>query len=386
MKITILKETAPYEKRVAASPETVKKMTAMGYRVFVEKEAGHGAFIPDAEFEQAGATLSAIPLELIADADIVLKVQPAPLHTQDDPLSELALLREGAIMVGLLSPFENRALIEHYTTRNITAFAMECIPRISRAQSMDALSSQSNLAGYKAVLDAASLYGRAIPMMMTAAGTIAPAKVLVLGAGVAGLQAIATAKRLGAVVSAFDVRPAAREQVESLGAQFIEVASDETAGAESKGGYAHEMSASYKQQQQQLIADTIKKHDIVICTALIPGKMAPRLVTEAMVASMRPGSVIVDLAAGSGGNCACTEKDQLISHNGVAIIGYSNMPSRIATDASKLYARNLLAFLTTLFPRTDITSLNLDDDIVKGALITHARQIMHPLLKTGVTL
>lgn len=382
MKVAILKETAPYEKRVAAVPDTVRKMVEMGLRVSIEKHAGMGALINDYEFIEAGATISSIPLELIADADIVLKVQPS-LESEGNGFTELSLMRQNAVLVGLLSPFEQRSLIRSYATKQITAFAMEFIPRITRAQSMDALSSQSNLAGYKAVLDAVAEYGRVVPMMMTAAGTIAPARVLVLGAGVAGLQAIATAKRLGAIVSAFDVRPIAREQVESLGGHFIEVASEEAASSETKGGYAKEMSAAYKQKQQELIAATVRKQDIIICTALIPGKPAPLLVTEAMVESMRYGSVIVDLAASMGGNCACTERDQVIRKHGVTIIGHSNTPARIAADASKLYARNLLHFITTIINKeTHSLTLNLEDEIIKGALLTHEGRVVNPLLKT----
>lgn len=379
MKVVVLKETYPHEKRVAASPDSVKKMIEMGLNVTVEKQAGIAALISDEDYLQAGARVSAIPLELIPDADIILKVQPSA-YTPNDPLSELSLMKEGAVLVGLLSPFENRQLIETYASKRITTFAMEFIPRISRAQSMDALSSQSNLAGYRAVLDAVSSYGRAIPMMMTAAGTIAPAKVLVLGAGVAGLQAIATAKRLGAVVSAFDVRPAAREQVESLGAHFIEVASDETGSSETTGGYAKEMSEAYKQKQQELLVETVKKHDIIISTALIPGKPAPLLITEPMVRSMRYGSVIVDLAAASGGNCACTQKDKAISNHGVIIIGYTNTTSRVAADASKLYARNLLNFITCII-EDDGKKIQIDrnDDIIKSTLLTYDGQIVHPL-------
>lgn len=380
MKITILKETALHEKRVAASPETVKKMVEMGARVYVEKGAGLASSVSDEEYAQAGATLSAIPLELIADADIVLKVQPS-LEQSEEALTELSLMRSGAVLVGLLSPFENRELIGKYAEKGITAFSMELIPRITRAQSMDVLSSQSNLAGYKAALDAMAAYGRAIPMMMTAAGTIAAAKVLVLGAGVAGLQAIATAKRLGAIVSAFDVRPVAREQVESLGASFVEVASTEESSAETKGGYAREMSEEYKRKQQELIAETVKKQDIVIATALIPGKPAPLLLTEAMVMSMRKGSVIVDLAAPAGGNCAFTEKDQVITKHGVTIIGHTNTASRIASDASRFYARNVLNFIATLVNKeTHSLVINREDEIIKGALLTYEGKIVNPWL------
>lgn len=383
MKVAILKENKPYETRVAATPETVRKMVELGCDVCVQPGAGEGASISDDDYIAAGARLSAIPLEIIADADIVLKLQPSERATGGE-LDELALMKEGAILIGMLSPYENAALIAEYAKKKITSFAMEFVPRISRAQSMDVLSSQSNLAGYKSVIDAVSVYGKAVPMMMTAAGTIAPARALVLGAGVAGLQAIATAKRLGARVSAFDVRPVAREQVESLGATFIEVPSEETKNAETSGGYAKEMSEDYKKKQQALIHETLKKQDLVITTALIPGKPAPLLITEAMVKDMQLGSVIVDMAAVAGGNCALTEKDKIVTKHGVTIIGHSNIASRIAADASKLYAKNLLNFITLMINKeTKTITLNREDEIIKGALITFGGEIVHPAIKAS---
>ena len=381
MKVAILKENKPFETRVAATPETVKKLIELGCAVCLQHGAGEAASFSDAEYADAGATISSIPLEILADADIVLKLQPSE-SGGDNALDEVSLMKEGAILIGMLSPFENVPLILSYAKKRITSFAMELIPRITRAQAMDVLSSQSNLAGYKAVLDAVSVYGKVVPMMMTAAGTVAPARVLILGAGVAGLQAIATAKRLGAIVSAFDVRPVAREQVESLGANFIEVPSDETKNAETSGGYAKEMSDDYKRRQQLLIHDTLRKQDIVITTALIPGKPAPLLITDTMIKDMKHGSVIVDMATASGGNCSLSEKDKVVVKEGVTIIGYSNIASRIASDASKLYAKNLLNFVTLLIDKESKTiRLNREDDIIKGALLTIGGEIVHPSLK-----
>jgi NAD(P) transhydrogenase subunit alpha len=377
MKIAVLKEKATGEKRVAITPDIVKKFVDLGIEICIEKGAGLQATITDAEYEKAGAKLSSVPLEIIADASIVLKVQPSP-KSDDKQLNELSLLKKGGVLIGLLSPFDNKDLIKKYAHNQINAFAMEFVPRITRAQTMDVLSSQSNLAGYKAMLDAAAEFGKAIPMMMTAAGTIPPAKVLVIGAGVAGLQAIATARRLGAVVSAFDVRAAAKEQVESLGAKFIEVKSE--GNFETSGGYAKEMSDEYKQQQQALLQETLKTQDIVICTALIPGKQAPLLITETMLENMKPGSVIVDLAVASGGNCAWSERDQIVERNNIKIIGYSNMASRIAHDASKLYSKNLFNFVMLLLDKDKNLNINLSDEIIKNTLVTYNGEIVHPSL------
>jgi len=363
MKIAILRETTDGEKRVAATPDAVKKYIALGASVCVANGAGVGSSIGDGEFEAAGAGISGD----ISGADIILCVRPpAP--------AALANAKDGAILLGMLEPYANRELLATYNERKIAAFSLELLPRISRAQSMDVLSSQSNLAGYRAVIDAVATFGKAVPMMMTAAGTVAPAKVLVLGAGVAGLQAIATAKRLGAVVSAFDVRPVAKEQVESLGAKFIEVAAEEN--AETTGGYAKEMSDDYKRKQSELIAETIKKQDIVISTALIPNRPAPVLITEDMVESMKQGSVIVDLAAASGGNCPLTELDKVVKKHGVTLIGYSNLPSRVAVDASSLYARNLYNFVAGLLVDKDGINVKWEDELVTGTLLTRNGEIV----------
>ena len=378
MKIAIPKERRPGEARVAASPDTVKRLRALGLDVIVETGAGDGASILDQAFADAGASIAPDAAAALRAADIVLKVQ-RPLSAGEGGADEIALFRDGAVLVGLLAPYQNREDLEAYARQGITAFAMELVPRISRAQSMDALSSQSNLAGYRAVIDAAGEFGRAFPMMMTAAGTIPPGRVMVMGAGVAGLQAIATARRLGAVVSATDVRLAAKEQVESLGATFVMVESDELKSAETAGGYAKEMSEDFKKKQAALIAETIKKQDIVICTALIPGRAAPRLVSAEMVKSMKPGSVIVDLAAEAGGNCELTAPGEVVVRHGVKIVGHLNVPSRIAVDAGALYAKNLLNFIALIVDKKD-GSLKIDaaDEIIKGAMLTQGGRIVHP--------
>ena len=377
MKVAIPKERRAHEARVAASPETVKKLIVLGLSVIVESGAGGGASIPDDAFAAAGATIVPDAAAALSDADIVLKVQ-RPLLAGEGGVDELALMKPGAALIALLAPYAAKAEAAAYAGRNIQTFAMELVPRITRAQSMDVLSSQANLAGYKAVLDAAAEFGRALPMMMTAAGTIAPARVLVLGVGVAGLQAIATARRLGAIVSATDVRPATKEQVESLGASFVAVINDEFKHAQTAGGYAKEMSDDYKRQQQALMADTIKKQDIAICTALIPGRPAPVLITEEMVKTMKPGSVIVDLAVEQGGNCPLSEAGRVVVKHGVKLVGHLNVPSRIAVDASALYARNLLAFLTPLIDKeTKALKIDRNDEIVKATLLTADGQVVH---------
>jgi NAD(P) transhydrogenase subunit alpha len=369
LKIAVLKETAEYEARVATTPETVKKLIAKGFEIYVVSGAGLPASYIDSEFEAAGATLSADNDKAAKDADIVLCVQsPATLPK----------MKKDALLIGMLSPYGDTQRISAYAQAQITALSMELVPRITRAQAMDVLSSQSNLAGYKAVLDAATYYTRAFPMMMTAAGTIAPARVFVMGAGVAGLQAIATAKRLGAIVSATDVRPAAKEQVQSLGASFVMVESDEMKQAETAGGYAKEMSDDFKRKQATLVAETIVKQDIVITTALIPGRPAPVLVTEDMVKSMKAGSIIIDLAVEQGGNCTLSKPGEIVDVNGVKIIGFHNMPSRIATDASALYSRNLLNFLGILVDKDGALALDMEDDIVKATTLTKDGQIIHP--------
>lgn len=370
-----MKETANGEARVAATPDTVKKYVSMGISVLVEASAGNASSYNDEAFVNAGA-------KIVKDANAGLKDADVILCVQKPETSSLEKLREGSTVIGLLSPYNFASTTGIFEKRKASAVALELVPRISRAQSMDVLSSQANLAGYRAVIEATSAYGRAFPMMMTAAGTVAPAKTFIMGAGVAGLQAIATARRLGAVVSATDVRPAAKEQVESLGATFVMVESDETKQAETKGGYAKEMSEDYKRKQAALVADTIRKQDIVITTALIPGRPAPVLVTEDMVKSMKPGSVIVDMAVEQGGNCPLSEKDKVVIKHGVTIIGYTNLPSRISIDASALYAKNILNVLTLMLGK-EKTALNFDfeDEIIKGFTLVHNGKSVHPLLQ-----
>ncbi len=378
MKIAILKERADHEKRVAITPEIVKKLVGLGVNIHIEQGAGENASILDSEYTDAGAKVSQVLLEILGDADVILKVQPSPTSSTD--ISELNFIPEKSMLVGLLSPHINQELIKTYANKNVTSMAIELLPRITKAQSMDVLSSQSNLAGYMAVIKAANEYGRIFPMMSTAAGTISPAKILIMGAGVAGLQAIATAKRLGGIVSVFDVRSVAKEQVQSLGAKFIEVNSSEDGSSTS--GYAKEMSEEYKQKQKQCIHDAIKKADIVITTALIPGKAAPILVTKEMMNDMRLGSVIVDIAANAGGNCEGTVANETIIYKGIKIIGAGNLPSEVAAEASKLYSKNLYNFLEYITNKEfkEIT-LNFDDEIIKSCTITHQGQIIHPNFK-----
>ncbi len=377
--IAIPSESAPHERRVAATPETVKKIIALGAAVIVEKGAGLNAAFTDDAYIQAGATIAKSQGDAVKKADIIL-------HVQSPSADEAALYKDGVLLIGMLAPYQSADAIKSYATQKIDAFSMELVPRITRAQAMDVLSSQSNLAGYKAVLDACEHFGRAMPMMMTAAGTIAPAKVFIMGAGVAGLQAIATAKRLGAVVSATDVRPASKEQVQSLGASFIAVEDDEFKQAETSGGYAKEMSAEYKAKQAELIEQHIAKQDIVITTALIPGRTAPRLVTEAMVKSMKTGSVIVDLAVESGGNCEISKPGEIIERHGVTVIGHRNVPGRLATDASSLYARNILNLLGLIIAKDKgVIEINWDDEIIKGIALTRGGAVIHPNFGGGVT-
>lgn len=367
--IAVPKETAEGEHRVAASPETVRKLTALGCTVRVQSGAGAGASFADAAFKDAGADLVANEA-LYKGAQIVLKVQ-----RPDD--NELDRIEKGTLLIGLLDPYA--AAPNRYARAGIDAFSMELVPRITRAQAMDVLSSQSNLAGYKAVLDAAEHFTRAFPMMMTAAGTIPPAKVFVMGAGVAGLQAIATARRLGAVVCATDVRPAAKEQVQSLGASFVAVEDEEFKQAETAGGYAKQMSPEYQKKQQTLVEETIKKQDIVITTALIPGRKAPVLVTADMVRSMKPGSVIVDLAAVQGGNCELSKPGAVEKIGNVTIVAHDNVPARLATDASALYAKNLFNLLSLLIDKEKKgLAVNWSDEIVKGIALTRSGEVIHP--------
>ena len=377
MKIAVPKERRSYEKRVAATPDTVKKYRALGYDVVVEAGCGVEASYTDEMYRAAGADVQSSVDEVMKGADIILKVQRPMLANEG--ADEVGLIPSGALLVGMLNPYAAREDIVVYAANDITAVSMELVPRITRAQSMDVLSSQSNLVGYKAVLDAAEQFGRAFPMMMTAAGTVPPARVFVMGAGVAGLQAIATARRLGAIVSATDVRPAAKEQVQSLGATFVMVDNEETKQAETSGGYAKEMSDDYKRQQAALIAETIKKQDVVVCTALIPGRAAPRLVTKDMLDTMKPGSVVVDLAVEQGGNCELSEAGKVVEYKGVRILGYRNMPSRIAVDASALYARNVYSFIELVSEKSGgKLNINREDEIVKAVMLTHGKAIVHP--------
>ncbi len=368
MRIFVARESDAAEPRVAATPETVKKMKALGADVAIEPGAGIKSGVLDEDYVAAGATLGA---DAARDADIVLKVR-RPTET------EVSGYKAGAIVIAIMDPFGNDAALATMAKAKVTAFAMELMPRITRAQAMDVLSSQANLAGYRAVIDGAAEYGRALPMMMTAAGTIPAAKVFVMGAGVAGLQAIATARRLGAIVTATDVRPAAKEQVESLGAKFVAVVDEEFKQAETAAGYAKEMSKEYQAKQAALVAEHIKKQDIVITTALIPGRPAPRLISRDMVASMRPGSVIVDLAVERGGNVEGANPGHLAEVGSVKIVGYSN-PGRLAASASSLYAKNLYAFLEVLIDKkTKALAMNWDDDLLKSTALTRDGAVVHP--------
>ncbi len=368
MKIAVVAESDPAEPRVAAIPDTVKKMKALGADVAVEPGAGMKSGVLDADYAAAGASVAA---DAARDADVVLKVRrPAE--------AELGAYKKGALVLAIMAPYGNESALAEMARAGVTAFAMELMPRISRAQVMDVLSSQANLAGYRAVIDAAAEYGRALPMMMTAAGTVPATRVFVMGAGVAGLQAIATARRLGAIVTATDVRPAAKEQVESLGAKFIAVEDEEFKQAETAAGYAKEMSKEYQAKQAALVAEHVKKQDIVITTALIPGRPAPRLISAEMVRSMRPGSVIVDLAVERGGNVEGAKPGAVAEVDGVKIVGHLNVPGRLAASASALYARNLYAFLEILVDKkTQALAVNWDDEIVK----TTALAVIHPNFK-----
>jgi NAD(P) transhydrogenase subunit alpha len=371
MKVAVVSEWNAGEPRVAATPETVKKIKALGADVVVQHDAGLKSGILDSDYQAAGATIVPTAQAAAGDADIVLRVRrPSEAETRS--------YKKGALVIGIMDPFGNEAALNAMAKAGIAAFAMELLPRITRAQVMDVLSSQANLAGYRAVIDAAEKYGRAFPMMMTAAGTVPAARVFVMGAGVAGLQAIATARRLGGVVSATDVRPAAKEQVESLGAKFIAVVDEEFKQAETAAGYAKEMSADYKAKQAALVAEHIKKQDIVITTALIPGRPAPRLISAEMVRSMRPGSVIVDLAVERGGNVEGAKAGEIAEVNGVSIVGYFNVPGRLAASASNLYARNLYAFLEILIDKkSKAIAVPWDDEIVKATALTRDGAVIH---------
>ncbi len=375
-RIAVTKERRASETRVAATPDSIKKLIALGFSVTVETGAGLGASFPDNDYAAAGAEIAPTAEAALAGADVVFKVR-APAD------EEIAALKSGTIVVALLSPYGDRAVLEALAAKGVSAFAMEFVPRITRAQVMDALSSQANLAGYRAVIEAAEAYGRALPMMMTAAGTVAAAKVFIMGVGVAGLQAIATARRLGAVVTATDVRPATKEQVESLGAKFLAVEDEEFKNAQTAGGYAKEMSAEYQAKQAALVSTHIAKQDIVITTALIPGRPAPKLVSAEQVASMKPGSVLVDLAVEQGGNVVGAKPDEVVmTENGAKIVGFTNLPGRLAADTSSLYARNLLAFAGLLITKDGALAPDLEDEILKAALVTQGGAVVHPALKS----
>jgi len=370
MRIAILKETRSGETRTAVTPDSAKALIKLDCEIAVEKGAGEAAGFRDADYEAAGAS--------VGTQAATLKGADAVFCVRRPTGAVIGKLGKGTVLVGLVEPHGDRTFAETCANAGVDALAMEFTPRITRAQAMDALSSQSNLAGYRAVIEGATLFGRAFPMMMTAAGTIAPAKAFVMGAGVAGLQAIATARRLGAVVSATDVRPAAKEQVASLGGKFVAVEDDEFKEAETAGGYAKEMSDEYKAKQAELVAGHMAKQDVVVTTALIPGRPAPRLVTKAMVESMRPGSVIIDLAAANGGNCELTKADELVDHGGVKIMGYSNLPARLPADASGLYAKNLVNLAPLLLGDGGEKAPHWDDEIIQGMALTRDGAVIHP--------
>jgi len=374
--VGIIKETLEGERRIAAVPETISKMVKSGMEVLVETGAGNESFISDADFEAAGAKIAPDAASVLSQSDLILKVNKPTVE-------EVNNIKEGAVLISFLQPFSSPEVIKALAARKVAALSMEMVPRITRAQRIDALSTMSTVAGYKVVLLAASACGRFMPMLATAAGTIPPAKAMIIGVGVAGLQAIATIKRLGAVVTAFDVRPAAGEQAKSLGAEFVslEVPHDQ---AEDTGGYAREMSADFYKKEQDILRNHIKDADVVITTALIPGKRAPLLITEEMVKEMKPGSVIVDMAVEQGGNCELSEAGKDVLRHGVAIIGQVNIPSTMPVHASLLYARNLLAFVNLVSPDGKSMNIDLSDDVIIGSLITHNGEIVHPAIKDAV--
>lgn len=367
MKIAVPKETKPYEKRVALTPDVVKSLTKAGFTCLIESGAGFQSNYLDESYQKAGATIVASNADLYREADILLKVN-APLP------EEITLMRSGAVLISFLYAYTIPGTVQALVDKQISAFAMDAVPRISRAQKMDALSSQANLAGYKAVLLGANYLAKIFPLMMTAAGTITPAKVLIFGAGVAGLQAIATAKRLGAVVEVTDVRPETKEQVESLGGRFLEVKSEE--GVKTEGGYAREVSAEYLQKQKELVSKHVAEADLVITTALVMGRKAPVLITEDMVRTMKPGAVIVDMAVESGGNCALSEVNQTVVKYDVTIIGESNLPAQLAMNASDLYAKNISTLLLHLANK-DGFKWEMEEEITKGSMITHKGELVH---------
>jgi H+-translocating NAD(P) transhydrogenase subunit alpha len=373
MRIAVLDESGQGEPRVAASPETVKKYVGLGASVSVQKGAGLGSAVTDAEYESAGAVIAKTAKDALKDAEILLKVK-RPVE------AEIKALKKGAMAISIMDPYGNEPALKAMADAGLSAFAMEFMPRITRAQVMDVLSSQANLAGYRAVVEGAQIYGRALPMMMTAAGTVPAAKIFIMGVGVAGLQAIATARRMGAVVTATDVRPATKEQVESLGAKFLAVEDEEFKQAQTAGGYAKEMSKEYQAKQAELTASHIAKQDIVITTALIPGRPAPKLVSKAMVESMRPGSVLVDLAVERGGNVDGAKMGQVVTTaGGVKIAGLADLPGRMAATASSLYAKNLFAFFETMIDKgAKKLAVNWDDELVKATLLTRDGAVVHP--------
>jgi NAD(P) transhydrogenase subunit alpha len=373
-KIAVTKESAG-EPRVAVSPETAKKLIALGCSVSIEAGAGARSRFADGLYAAQGAGIAGGVAEALAGADLLLKVRRPNVE-------EVKALKPGALVIAMLDPYSDRSGLEAIAATGVSAFAMELMPRITRAQSMDVLSSQANLAGYKAVIDAASMFEQAVPLMMTAAGTVPAAKVFIMGVGVAGLQAIATARRLGAIVSATDVRPATKEQVGSLGAKFIAVEDDEFRQAQTAAGYAKPMSAEYQKKQAELVATHIKGQDVVITTALIPGRPAPRLISKAMVESMRPGAIIIDLAAERGGNCEMTKPGETVEHNGVRIVGPLNLAGTVPVNASSLYAKNVLNFLEPMFDKKDKTlKINWDDEVIKGTLVAKGGKLVHPSLQ-----
>ncbi len=380
MKIAILKERRPHESRVAATPETVRKLKALGAEVTIEAGAGLAASFLDQAYAEAGANIVPDAASAVAVGEVIFKVQ-RPMSAAEG-VDELALLRSGQALMAPLGAVTNKELVQTLAQKGVTAFALELIPRITRAQSMDILSSQANLAGYKAVLLAADHFGRIFPQMMTPGGTLAPARAFIMGVGVAGLQAIATARRLGAIVTATDVRPATKEQVQSLGGKFVAVEDEEFKAAETAGGYAEQMSPEYQAKQAALVAEHIKTQDIVITTALIPGRKAPVLVSEDMVKTMKPGSVIVDMAVEQGGNCPVSEYGKTVEKYGVKIIGPANLPAELPTDSSSLFSRNLLNFITPMVDKkTKALRIDLNDEVVKGTLVTQNGQVVHPSLQ-----
>ncbi|MEM7023335.1 MAG: Re/Si-specific NAD(P)(+) transhydrogenase subunit alpha [Pseudomonadota bacterium] len=377
MKIGVPKERRPHELRVGASPDTVKRLVNDGIEVLIEKGAGAGALLSDVAFSDVGAQIVNGPEQLYEAVDLVIKVR-RPLEAGEGHDDEMAWLKSGTMLVGLLDPMLNRDQVEAYAKAGVTSFAMEMLPRTTRAQAMDVLSSQANLAGYRAVLDGLAEFSRVMPMMMTAAGTVPPAKVFVIGAGVAGLQAIATARRLGAVVSATDVRPAAKEEVESLGAKFVGVPVEDAATA---GGYAKELAEAQQQKQRELLAETLKSQDLVITTAQIPGRQAPVIITSTMVEAMKPGSVVVDMAVESGGNCELSRLGKTVRRKGVAILGPANLASELAPACSSLYARNLYNFVQLLIDKeTKELTVDVEDDLIAGTLVTRDGKVVHPRL------